>query len=356
MDVDTVFLLEALENGFPFVVVVSVILFFAFGDAIQRRLRDEDAALLDQRLHVAEEESQQQRANVRAVHVGVGHDNDFAVTNFARVKIFAADAGAECGDNSADFLIGKNFIQPCFFHVQNFAFDWQNGLEATVASLFGRTAGGVALNNVNLAMLRIGDAAISQFAGKATTIDAGFAPRQLTRLARGFARARGEQAFFDNLARNRGGLFKIGAQTLANDRFDDAAHFTVAKLGFGLAFELRLSHLDAQYGGQTFAHIVAGELNSVLFFNQIIFSGVGVDRFGQCRLKADEMRAAFDGMDVVDISKNIFVVAIIVLQGNFDRHALAFALEVDRLVHDRLACFVKILDELRDAALKLKLV
>ena len=35
--------------------------------------------VVDQRLHVAEEEGQQQRADVAAVHVGVGHDDDLAV-------------------------------------------------------------------------------------------------------------------------------------------------------------------------------------------------------------------------------------------------------------------------------------
>ena len=38
---------------------------------IQRRLGDEEVALFDQRLHVAEEKGQQQRADVRAVHVGI---------------------------------------------------------------------------------------------------------------------------------------------------------------------------------------------------------------------------------------------------------------------------------------------
>ena len=55
---------------------------FFMGDFKERRLRDIDGVGFDQFAHVTEEESEQQGANVSAVHVGVGHDDDFAVTAF----------------------------------------------------------------------------------------------------------------------------------------------------------------------------------------------------------------------------------------------------------------------------------
>ena len=48
-------------------------------DAVQRGYGSEDTAGVDHRAHVAVEQRQQQAANVRAVHVGVGHQDDLAV-------------------------------------------------------------------------------------------------------------------------------------------------------------------------------------------------------------------------------------------------------------------------------------
>ena len=58
-------------------------------DAVERRLGDVEVAVDDQLLHVAEEEGQQQRADVRAVHVGVGHDDDAVVAQLRDVELIA---------------------------------------------------------------------------------------------------------------------------------------------------------------------------------------------------------------------------------------------------------------------------
>jgi hypothetical protein len=44
-------------------------------------------------LHVAEEESQQQRADVGAVHIGVGHDDDLWYSELGDVEVVLADSG-----------------------------------------------------------------------------------------------------------------------------------------------------------------------------------------------------------------------------------------------------------------------
>ncbi len=72
------------QHFYVFAIVFDVLLRLAFLDRIQRRLCDEHIAALDQLLHVAEEECQQQGADVASVHVGVGHQNNFAVAQLAR--------------------------------------------------------------------------------------------------------------------------------------------------------------------------------------------------------------------------------------------------------------------------------
>ena len=49
---------------------------------------------LDERLHVAEQQCQQQRADVLAVDVGVGHHHDLVVAKLGDVELIV-HAGAE---------------------------------------------------------------------------------------------------------------------------------------------------------------------------------------------------------------------------------------------------------------------
>ena len=57
-------------------------------------------ALLDERTHEAEEEGQQQRADMAAVDIGIRHDDDLAVPELFEIKL-VADACAERGDDAA---------------------------------------------------------------------------------------------------------------------------------------------------------------------------------------------------------------------------------------------------------------
>ena len=75
------------EAGFDQVVFQSALVFqvllrFAAGDLVEWRLRDVEVAALNHRRHLAEEERQQQRADMRTVDVGVGHQDDLVIAQF----------------------------------------------------------------------------------------------------------------------------------------------------------------------------------------------------------------------------------------------------------------------------------
>ena len=90
----------AIERG----LVLEVDLAAALGDFVERRLGDEQVAgCLMMSGSLAVEEGQQQRADVGAVDVGVGHDDDLVVAQLVEVEL-VADAGAHCLDQGADFL------------------------------------------------------------------------------------------------------------------------------------------------------------------------------------------------------------------------------------------------------------
>ena len=79
--------------------------------------------------------------------------------------------------------------------VQDLALERQDGLEAAIASLLGGAAGGIALDEVDLAEARIALLAVGELAGERRGIERAFAAGQIARLARCFARAGG----FDDL-------------------------------------------------------------------------------------------------------------------------------------------------------------
>jgi len=62
---------------------------------------------------------------------------------------------------------------------------------AVAALLRTTTAGGVTLDDVDLAFGRVALLAVGEFAGESRTIEHTLASRQLTRLARSLSRARG---------------------------------------------------------------------------------------------------------------------------------------------------------------------
>ncbi len=66
------------------------------------------------------------------------------------------------------------------------------------------------------------------------------------------------------------------------------------------------------------------------------------------------MRAAIDGVDRVGKCKNVFRVAVVILQGDFDFDGVFFAFHVHRRIVQHLLALVQMLDEFGDAARKSK--
>ena len=74
---------------------MNVLGFLALPDQVERRLGDVNIAALHQLRHLAIEKREQKRANMRAVHVRIGHDDDFGIAELGDVEIILADAGAQ---------------------------------------------------------------------------------------------------------------------------------------------------------------------------------------------------------------------------------------------------------------------
>ncbi len=154
------------EIVFQRVLVLQVLLGLAARDFVERRLRDVDIAAVDQFAHLAEEERQQQRADVRAVDVRVGHDDDLVVAQLVGVELLRADAGAERRDQRADLLGREHLVEARALHIEDLAAQRQYGLERAVASHLGRAAGRVALDDQQFRLGGIALLAVGELAGQ----------------------------------------------------------------------------------------------------------------------------------------------------------------------------------------------
>src|SRR5262245_47844169 len=145
-------------------VVFDVPLGPALFDFVEGRLRDVDVTLqigldhavlvlaldlvFEQLRHLAVEERQQQRADVRPVYVRVSHQNNFVITQLLDVEISLANAGAERGDQRFDLVVREHLVEARLLDVENLAFEREDRLRAAVAALLRAPAGAVAFDNV----------------------------------------------------------------------------------------------------------------------------------------------------------------------------------------------------------------
>ena len=182
-----------------------------------------------------------------AVDVGVGHHDDAVIARLFGIEILAADAGAEGGDQGADLGRAQHLVEARALDVQDLAAERQDGLEAPVAALFRRAAGGIALDDENLRQRRIAFLAIGQLAGQRGDVERALAARQLARLARRFA---GERVAF-RLAPSHAlaGLESLWARELLTSIYRPC-WLTVTLEGRAVtAISFVVKKADAQYAG-----------------------------------------------------------------------------------------------------------
>ena len=123
----------------------------------------------------------------------------------------------------------------------------------------------------------------------------------------------------------------------------------IVQFVFRLRFELRVYEFYGNHRRDAFAHVLAGKL--VRFFHQPRFLAVIVDYFGQRKAQALYVRAAVDGIYVIRVRINHFVVRFVVLNRHFAHRIAVRLFEIQGLRKQQLfAGSVQIFHERTDAA------
>ena len=324
-----------------FALVQQKALGFAAADFVKRRLRQIQPLLLQQRAHVAEEKSQQQRADVRAVHIGVRHDHDAAVADFFGVHLRLA--GLEAADGRVergDFLRGQRLGAVGLFHIQNFSAQGQNRLKGAGAPLLRRAAGRVALHQKQLAFGRILFLTIRQFAGQAGRVEDIFAPRHLARPTGGLAGLGGLQDFPANRLGLAGVFLQIDFQRLRHDLLHRRADFGGDQLFLRLRGKLGVGRANGQHAGQALAHVLAGDVG-LYFFRHAAVVHLRLDDAGDGRAQAGQMGAAVALGNVVCVADHILLIAVVPLHGGLHLNVVAAVGAVKHFLVHRRAVFVQ---------------
>jgi hypothetical protein len=250
--------------------------------------------------------------------------------------------------------LGQHPVEARALHVQDLAPERQHRLVVTGASLFGRSAGTVALDEEELGLGRVLLLAVGELAGQRGHVHRRLAPRQFARLARRLPR----QRRLDDLADDQAGLLRVLleplAELLVHQVLDRRAHLGRHELVFGLAGEFRVGHLDRQDAGQPLARVVARE-GHLLPLRDAGGIRIVVDRPGQRAAEPREMRAPVALRDVVGEGQHHLVVTVVPPHRDLDADAVALARDVDRVGDHRRLGAVEVLHELAHSALVLHL-
>ena len=86
---------------------------------------------------------------MRAIDIGVGHDDDFFIAQIVGDE-FIAGAAAERFDQVAEFLVAAQFVSGRAGDVEDLAPERQDRLKFTCAALLGGTAGAIAFDDKQL--------------------------------------------------------------------------------------------------------------------------------------------------------------------------------------------------------------
>ena len=329
-------------------VVFEISLFFADHRGIQRRLGDIDMPVLHELAHLAEEESEQQNADVAAVYIGVAEQDDFVVADFVYFKFFA-EVGADGVDERLYLFVANHAQGSGALHIQDFPSDGENGHGFGVAGFAGRSACGVAFHHIQLGLFGEARRAVRELAGQPAPHERRLAANRSAGFFGFTAGLAGEQGFFKYLVGWAGVFFQPACEVFVGGLTDELGDLAVAELALGLAFKLGFAELHAHDGGESFVDVFAGQVFLVRF-DLVEFACIAIDHIRERSAEAVFVGAACGGVDAVGVGVDaVGVEAAVPLEGDLKFAFLGLLGESADFGEERLFGFVEMTDEIHDA-------
>jgi len=99
--------------------------------------------------HLLEEKGDEQRRDMRPIHIRIGHDDDLLITQVI-ITVVLTRPHTKRLNEIADLLVLGHLVRRRTCHVQDFSAQGKDCLRLPVSRLFGGPASGVTLNNKEL--------------------------------------------------------------------------------------------------------------------------------------------------------------------------------------------------------------
>ena len=306
--------------------------------------------VLDQLLHLTEEEGQHQRGDMATVHVGIGHNDNLIVAQFVEVQglviLLGANRHTQCDKHILDLLVLPHLVLLSLLDVQDLTTQRHNSLELAVATLLCGTTCRITLDEENLGNRAVAARTVSQLTRQTRTRQGSLALYQLTRVTCGVARRSCQNHLLHNRSCILRVLLQILRQSQRNSCINRCNHLAVTQLGLGLTLELGLGNLYRNNGSQALAEVVTIDIELQLCQHTRLI-GILLQSTGQCAAEAGQMGTTLDGVDIVYIRMYILRERVVVLHCNLYGHAIALGVDIDHRLDQRLtACCVEILNKL----------
>ena len=218
--------------------------------------------VFDQPRHLGKEEGHQKRRDMRAVDIGVGHDDDLFIAQVV-VAIPGPHADAERLTEIVNLLVLTQLGRRRAHHVQDLAAQRQQRLRHPVPRHLGGAARAVALHQKQLRPLAVLFGAVDQLAGEAEFLGGGF--------ALGFLVAPPLHPLFralDEEIDDVGGAARVGCQPVvpmvAHRALDQPLRLRRRQAVLGLADEIRVADEGGDHRAAAGKNVVAGDLRRLL--------------------------------------------------------------------------------------------
>ena len=183
---------------------------------------------------------------MRAVHVGVGHDDDPLIAQIL-IRIFRARAAAQRQHKVGEFLVLRQLARRRARDIENFSAQGKHGLGIAVARLLGRAAGAVAFDQEDFRARRRIARAIRKLAGQAQLARRGLAGDFFFLLA-----LQPVLGLIDHEIEQPVGFLRTFRQPMiemvAHHILDQALRIGGGEFLLGLALKFRLADEDREHG------------------------------------------------------------------------------------------------------------
>jgi hypothetical protein len=177
---------------------------------------------------------------VAAVDIGVGEDDDLVIAGLLGGELLA-DTTTDGGDQRLHLDVLEHLVETGSFDVEDLAADGQDRLDARVTRVDGGTAGGVTLDDEQLALVGVAAAAVLQLVGHARTSQRCLAADRVAGVLGGEPRLSRGDALLDDAVGLGRVLFQPLGESLVGGLLHERPHGDVAELGLGLTLELWLA-------------------------------------------------------------------------------------------------------------------